>query len=75
MVTPVVTEIVEQVQVLPDNLQYQVLSFVRTLRTLAQPGTSGKELLTFAGRISLDDVEEMRDAIKAGCEQVEWNEW
>ncbi len=75
MITSVVTEIVEQVQVLPDNLQYQVLSFVRALRTLAQTGTPGEKLLKFAGSIPSSDVEEMRDAIEAGCEQVDWNEW
>jgi hypothetical protein len=75
MTTPVLTEIVEQVKILPDKLQFQVLAFVRTLRTLAQKGTPGKSLLKFAGSISAKDVEEMREAIETGCEQVDLNEW
>ncbi|MBC8496703.1 MAG: hypothetical protein ISS57_15925 [Anaerolineales bacterium] len=75
MTTPVLTEIVEQVKTLPDRLQYQVLSFVRTLRTLTQNGTPGIELLQFAGSIPAQDVKEIRQAIETGCEQVDWNEW
>ncbi len=75
MTTTVLTEIVEQVKILPDRLQYQVLSFVRTLRTLTQNGTPGTELLQFAGSIPAQDVQEIRQAIEIGCEQVDWNEW
>ncbi len=75
MTKPVVTEIVEQVQGLPDNLQYQVLSLVRTLRTLAQYETPGEKLLQFAGSIPLEDVETMREVIESGCEQVDWDAW
>ncbi len=75
MVTPITTEIIEQVKILPDNLQYQVLTFVRTLRTLTQYGTPGKALLQFAGSIPAHDVEEIRQAIENGCEQVDLDEW
>ena len=75
MVTPITTEIIEQVKILPDNLQYQVLTFVRTLRTLAQRGAPGKVLLPFAGSIPAQDIEEIRQAIETGCEQVDLNEW
>ncbi len=70
MVTPVLTEIVEQVKILPDNLQYQVLTFARTLRTLTHYGTPGKALLQFAGSIPAEDVDKIRQAIETGCEQV-----
>ena len=75
MVTPVLTEILEQVKMLPDNLQYQVLTFIRTLRTLTQQGTPGNVLLQFAGSIPAQDVEAIRQAIETGCEQVDLNEW
>ena len=75
MTTPVLTEIVEQVKILPDRLQYQVLSFVRTLRAHTQNGTPGTELLQFAGSIPAKDIKEIRQAIEIGCEQVDWNEW
>jgi len=75
MVMPIAGEIYEKVQVLPYNFQYQVLSFVRTLETLTQEGTSGENLLKFAGTIPLEDLEIMSKTIKAGCEQVDLNEW
>ncbi|MDD1444502.1 hypothetical protein MEO93_30025 [Dolichospermum sp. ST_sed3] len=75
MATPVLTQIVEQVKSLPDNLQHQVLAFVHTLRTIAQRGTSGSLLLQFAGGISMDDIASMREAIENDCEQVDRNEW
>jgi hypothetical protein len=75
MTTPILAEIVEQVKILPDKLQFQVLAFVRTLRTLTQQGTPGKSLLKFAGSIPMKDLDEMREAIETGCEQVDLNEW
>ena len=75
MAMPIASEIYEKVQILPNNFQYQVLSFVRTLETLTQEGTPGKNLLKFAGTIPLEDLNTMRETIKAGCEQVDLNEW
>jgi hypothetical protein len=75
MITPITTEILEQVKGLPDNLQYQVLTFVRTLRTSVQRGVPGQELLQFAGNIPVEDIEDIRQAIETGCEQVDLDEW
>jgi len=75
MTTPIASEIYKKVQILPNHLQYQVLSFVRTLEALSQQGSPGKNLLQFAGTIPSEDVDEMRKAIEAGCEQVDLNEW
>jgi hypothetical protein len=75
MITPITTEILEQVKGLPDNLQYQVLTFVRTLRTSVQRGVPGQELLQFAGNIPVEDIEDIRQAIERGCEQVDLDEW
>lgn len=75
MVAPLATEIFKKVQILPSNLQYQVLSFVRTLESLTQQGTPGKDLLQFAGTIPMEDLEEISQAIEEGCEQVDINEW
>ena len=75
MVTPIASEIYEKVQVLPCNFQYQVLSFVRALETLTQEETSREKFLQLAGTIPLEDLETMRETIKAGCEQVDLNEW
>jgi hypothetical protein len=75
MAIPVLNQIVEQVKALPDNLQHQVLTFVRSLRTIAGRGTQGSLLLQFAGGISRDDVDRMREAIESDCERVDGNEW
>jgi hypothetical protein len=75
MAVPVLNQIVEQVKALPDNLQHQVLTFVRSLRTIAGRGTPGLLLLQFAGGISVDDVTSMREAIDNDCERVDGNEW
>jgi len=75
MASLVLTEILEQTKVLPDNLQYQVLAYVRTLKTTNRQGTPGKSLLKFAGSIPAEDVETIREAIESGCEQVDMNEW
>jgi hypothetical protein len=72
---PVLDQIVEQVKALPDHLQHQVLTFVRSLRTVAKRGTPGSSLLQFAGGISMDDVASMREAIENDCERVDGNEW
>jgi hypothetical protein len=47
----------------------QVLEYVRALGEPRQ-GTPGVGLLRFAGTIPPDDLREMADAIKEGCEQV-----
>jgi hypothetical protein len=75
MASLVLTEILEQTKILPDNLQYQVLAYIRTLKATTQKGTPGKALLKFAGSIPAEDVETMRETIEAGCEQVDLNEW
>ena len=75
MAIPVLNQIIEQVKALPDHLQHQVLTFVRSLRTVAGHGTPGSALLRFAGGISMDDVARMREAIENDCERIDGNEW
>ena len=75
MAIPILEQIVEQVRALPDNLQHQVLTFVRNLRTVARRGTPGQVLLQFAGGISMEDVDSMREAIEKDCERIDGNEW
>lgn len=74
MASLVLTEILEQTKILPDNLQYQVLAYIRTLKANTQKGTSGKSLLKFAGSIPAEDVEIMRETIEMGCKLVELDE-
>jgi len=75
MHTPVITEtIIEQVQELPEDLQYQVLSFIQSLRA-PQKGIPGKNLLPFAGSIAPEDINAIEKAIEEGCEHIDTNEW
>jgi hypothetical protein len=59
----VILKVVEQMEMLPDNLQQQVLEYVQTLKASVQPGVPGRQLLRFAGFIPSDDLQEMKQAI------------
>jgi len=71
----IVDKVVEQMNALPNELQWRVLEFTRALTLSAPRGVSGKQLLRFAGAVPRDDVRLMREAIEQGCEQVDANEW
>ena len=70
-----IAQIVQQAEILPANLQQQVLDFVKELAAFVQRGVPGEKLLRFAGMIPADDLELMRQAIEDECEQVDWHEW
>jgi len=69
------TELHQQFLQLPLEQQQQVLEFARTLAATRIRGVPGKDLLRFAGTIAADDLAVMKQAIEAGCEQVDQNEW
>jgi len=75
MDTPIVDKVVEQLKTLPQDLQWRVLEFTRALAVSAPHGVSGQQLLRFAGTISADDAQLMREAIEQGCEQVDPDGW
>lgn len=75
MITPIIEQVVEQLESLPENLQRRVLEFVQSLKGSAFRGVPGKQLIRFAGFIPLDDLQLMRQAIESGCEQVDLDEW
>jgi hypothetical protein len=68
-------EIIEQLDALPYELQRRVLDFARALTLSAPKGVPGKQLLHFAGLIQSDDLQVMAQAIEAGCERIDLNEW
>jgi len=70
-----VTQVVEQLRKLPDDLQHRVLEFVQYLGASARRGTAGHELLRFAGAIPSGDLHVMREAVEGGCEQVDPDAW
>jgi len=75
MDTPIVNKVVEQLKDLPQELQWRVLEFARALAQSTPRGVPGRQLFRFAGTISPEDAELMREAIERGCEQVDTNEW
>ena len=75
MNTPIVDRVIEQLKVLPNDLQWRVLEFARTLAISTPHGVPGKQLVRFAGAIPLADVQVMRQAIEDGCEKVNADEW
>jgi len=70
-----VREIVKKLRKLPGHLQYRILLFVDALQASSLHGAPGKDLLQFAGTISQGDLDLMRTAIEAGCEQIPTSEW
>ncbi|MBV6402471.1 MAG: hypothetical protein CNIPEHKO_02783 [Anaerolineales bacterium] len=75
MNTSIVDKVLEQLQFLPQDLQWRVLEFTRTLAASNPHGVAGAQLLRFAGAIPMSDLQTMQAAIEQGCEQVDRNEW
>lgn len=71
----VTEKVIEQLKVLPHELQWQVLEFTRALALSVPRGIPGQQLVRFAGSISANDAQLMHQAIEQGCEQVDTNEW
>ena len=71
----VITQIVQQTEILPADLQQQVLDYAKKLAAFVRQGAPGEKLLRFAGAIPADDLQLMRQAIEANCEQVDTHEW
>lgn len=70
-----ISQIVQQTETLPANMQRQVLDYVNKLIASGQRGIPGEKLLRFAGVIPADDLQLIRQAIEDDCEQVDWHEW
>lgn len=75
METPIVEEVIEKLKTLPQELQWRVLEFTRSLAQRTPRGKPGNQLLRFAGTIPPDDVMLMSETIEQGCERVDANEW
>jgi len=71
----IVDKVIEQLKVLPYELQWRVFEFTRALAVSIPHGVPGHQLLRFAGAIPLDDLQLMRLAIEEGCERIDANEW
>lgn len=76
MDTSTLDKVIEQMKVMPPDLQWQVLEFVRALAGSSNiQGVPGQQLLRFAGAIPPEDIQLIREAIEQDCEQVDINEW
>ncbi|MBD1996481.1 hypothetical protein H6G00_07605 [Leptolyngbya sp. FACHB-541] len=71
----IINEVVEQLKIMPQHLQWQVLEFARSLVKVEMQGTPGQQLLRFAGSIPPDDLRLMQEAIEQDCEQIDTSEW
>ena len=71
----IIDQVIEQLRVMPQHLQWQVLEYSCTLVSSQVRGVPGQQLLRFAGAILPDDLLLMREVIERDCEQVDLNEW
>jgi hypothetical protein len=74
MTTDIPAQIVAELGNLPSDAQRRVLEYVRSLRGIGA-GTSIEQLRKHIGSIDPEEGKSMRDAIEAGCEQVNLDEW
>jgi len=75
MSTAISDRLIEELKVLPRELQWRVLEFARALARSAPRGVPGQQLLRFAGGIPQTDLQVMREAIEADCERIDANGW
>ena len=69
------TELLKQIEKLTPLQQKQVLDFALELSGELSKRYPGKNLLQFAGTISKEDLEIMKQTIEEGCGQVDESEW
>ncbi len=74
-VSTIMQNIAKQLNHLSPELQHQVLDFAQALAKSYPKGVPGKQLLRFSGVMGAEDVQAMTQAIEAGCERVDMNEW
>jgi hypothetical protein len=71
----IVDRVTDEVRALSPEFQNRVLEFARALAVSEPRGLSGRQLLQFAGKLTLEDAQLMRDAIEKGCENIDSHEW
>ncbi|MBF2004780.1 MAG: hypothetical protein IGS49_04770 [Chlorogloeopsis fritschii C42_A2020_084] len=60
----VLNQVIEQLKIMPEDLQWQVLEFTRALAGTKIRGVPGRQMLRFAGAIPPDDIQLIREAIE-----------
>jgi len=74
MTADIASQIVAELGNLAHDAQQRVLEYARSLRGLG-PGMSVDQLRKHIGSIDPQEGRAMREAIEAGCEQVNLDEW
>ena len=64
----VIPMVIEQMLVMPDDMQRQVLEYLQNLRATLHRSVSGKQLVRFAGLIEAEDLLQIQQAIERDCE-------
>jgi hypothetical protein len=67
-------EFLKNLELLTKQQQNKVITYVKALLKRTK-FNSQQALLQFAGGLKSKDVEEIRAAIEAGCENIDKNEW
>ena len=75
MENSIVDRVTDEVKALAPELQHRVLEFARALAVSEPRGLPGRQLLQFAGELTPEDAQLMRDAIEKGCEKIDSHEW
>ncbi len=75
MVKSIQEQILQELDKLPPQKQRVALYFVRALVGESPIGVSADELMDLAGSLDPEDARQMRDAVEAGCEQVDPDSW
>jgi hypothetical protein len=75
MENSMVDRVTDEVRTLTPELQHRVLEFVRALAVSEPRGLPGRQLMQFAGALTPEDAQLMRDAIEKGCEKIDSHEW
>jgi hypothetical protein len=75
MESSIVDRVADEVRALAPELQHRVLEFARALAVSEPRGLPGQQLLQFAGKLTPEDAQLMRDAIEKGCEKIDSHEW
>lgn len=68
-------QILSDLERLSPEQQRRAADLIRDLAAERQPGTSGRDLLRFAGTVDGESARQMLEAIEAGCERVDVGEW
>lgn len=75
MTYPLKDRIISELESLSPDQQQKLLDYVLSLKLSNKKVTSGKDLMSFTGAISKEDLAVMEKAIKEDCEQVDSYGW